>query len=49
MKLLRAMKCTKIQGYLINRPRPAAEVPDMLKKLPLEARELATISRRYAA
>jgi diguanylate cyclase (GGDEF)-like protein len=44
MRMLRAMNCNNIQGYLINRPHPASEVPAMLAKLPLEAKDLQSVS-----
>jgi diguanylate cyclase (GGDEF)-like protein len=44
MRLLRTMSCTKVQGYLINRPHPASEIPAMLAKLPIEAKDLHTVS-----
>jgi diguanylate cyclase (GGDEF)-like protein/PAS domain S-box-containing protein len=32
LKILRTEGCTQVQGYLFSTPRPAAEVPAMLKK-----------------
>jgi EAL domain-containing protein (putative c-di-GMP-specific phosphodiesterase class I) len=32
LEILRTEGCTQVQGYLFSTPRPAAEVPAMLKK-----------------
>jgi len=48
MKLLRAMNCMRIQGYLINRPHPSSEIPAMLTKLPIEAKDLQGVSQLAA-
>ena len=33
LKILRAEGCTQVQGYLFSPPRPAAEVPDLIKQI----------------
>jgi EAL domain-containing protein (putative c-di-GMP-specific phosphodiesterase class I) len=33
LDILRAEECTQVQGYLFSPPRPAAEVPALLKRL----------------
>jgi EAL domain-containing protein (putative c-di-GMP-specific phosphodiesterase class I) len=38
LKILRAEGCTQVQGYLFSKPRPAAEVPEMIKKIEPKAR-----------
>ena len=38
LDILRAEGCTQVQGYLFSPPRPAAEIPAMLKKLRMRAR-----------
>ena len=39
LKILRAEGCTQVQGYLFSRPRPAAEVLEMIKKIEPRSRE----------
>lgn len=48
MKLLAKMNCSRIQGYLINHPHPATEVPAMLAKLRVEADSLRAVSQMAA-
>jgi diguanylate cyclase (GGDEF)-like protein len=31
LRLLQAEQCTEIQGYLVSRPRPADEIPDIIR------------------
>jgi EAL domain-containing protein (putative c-di-GMP-specific phosphodiesterase class I) len=38
LKILRAEGCTQVQGYLFSRPRPAAEVLEMIKKIEPQSR-----------
>jgi EAL domain-containing protein (putative c-di-GMP-specific phosphodiesterase class I) len=38
LKILRAEGCTQVQGYLFSKPRPAAEVPAMIKKIEPQVR-----------
>jgi EAL domain-containing protein (putative c-di-GMP-specific phosphodiesterase class I) len=38
LTILRAEGCTQVQGYLFSKPRPAAEVPGMIKKIEPKAR-----------
>jgi EAL domain-containing protein (putative c-di-GMP-specific phosphodiesterase class I) len=33
LEILRAEGCTQAQGYLFSRPRPVAEIPDLLRQL----------------
>ena len=33
LDLVRRAGCTEVQGYLISRPRPAAELPNIISKL----------------
>jgi EAL domain-containing protein (putative c-di-GMP-specific phosphodiesterase class I) len=35
---LRAEGCTQVQGYLFSKPRPAAEVPEMIKEIEPKSR-----------
>lgn len=37
MAFLRAQGCNEIQGYLLSRPLPAAELANMLRQPPLTA------------
>jgi diguanylate cyclase (GGDEF)-like protein/PAS domain S-box-containing protein len=38
LKILRAEGCTQVQGYLFSKPRPAAEVLGLIKKIEPKAR-----------
>jgi len=38
LQWLLAEGCDEVQGYLFSPPRPAAEVPSMIKKIRLRAR-----------
>jgi EAL domain-containing protein (putative c-di-GMP-specific phosphodiesterase class I) len=48
LKLLRSMHCSRVQGYLINRPLPASHVPAMLSKARIEAKDLLILSQLAA-
>jgi EAL domain-containing protein (putative c-di-GMP-specific phosphodiesterase class I) len=48
MNLLRAMKCSRVQGYLINRPHPASAIPAMLARDAVDPKNLNSASQLAA-
>jgi EAL domain-containing protein (putative c-di-GMP-specific phosphodiesterase class I) len=43
LEAVRALGCTKVQGYLFSRPVPAGAVPDLIRSL--QAAEYANVAR----
>jgi diguanylate cyclase (GGDEF)-like protein len=48
MSLLRAMNCSRVQGYLINRPHPASAVPAMLAREAVDSKDSRSASQLAA-
>jgi EAL domain-containing protein (putative c-di-GMP-specific phosphodiesterase class I) len=48
MSLLRAMNCSRVQGYLINRPHPASAVPAMLAREAVDSKGSRSASQLAA-
>jgi diguanylate cyclase (GGDEF)-like protein len=44
LDMLREEKCMEIQGYLLSKPRPAAEIPGMIETLNTRYQELSATS-----